>query len=94
MADLFLALIHHPVLDKNGQIVTTEAIVTGSNCYGYSGIHTDFEVAIDLIASGKVAPAKIVTHRFPFSESAQAFAIAADKSSGAVKVHLVNEGSE
>jgi hypothetical protein len=23
MADLFLALLHHPVLDKNGQIVTT-----------------------------------------------------------------------
>jgi hypothetical protein len=23
MADLFLALIHHPVLDKNGQVVTT-----------------------------------------------------------------------
>src|SRR5262245_53248719 len=23
MADLFLALIHHPVVDKNGQIVTT-----------------------------------------------------------------------
>jgi hypothetical protein len=23
MSDLYLALLHHPVLDKNGQIVTT-----------------------------------------------------------------------
>ena len=45
-----------------------------------------------LIASGKVDPTKIVTHRFPFAEITEAFAIAGDKGSGAVKVHVVNVG--
>jgi 2-desacetyl-2-hydroxyethyl bacteriochlorophyllide A dehydrogenase len=81
---------YKPLEVNLGRIVSTETIVTGSNCYGYSGLQTDFEAAIDLITSGKVAPTKIVTHRFPFEEVTQAFAAAADKESGAVKVHLIN----
>jgi threonine dehydrogenase-like Zn-dependent dehydrogenase len=53
-------------------------------------MQTDFQAAIDLIASGKIEPTKIVTHRFPFEEIAHAFTIAADKESGAIKVHLIN----
>lgn len=71
-----------------GRIVSTEAIITGSNCYGYSGMQTDFQAAIDLIASRKVAATKIVTHRYPLDEIAEAFAVAADKGSGAIKVHV------
>lgn len=70
------------------RIVWSEAIVTGSNCYGYSGLKTDFQAAIDLIASGKVAATQIVTHRFPFDQIAEAFTVAADKELGAVKVHV------
>jgi 2-desacetyl-2-hydroxyethyl bacteriochlorophyllide A dehydrogenase len=69
-------------------VVWSEAVVTGSNCYGYSGMETDFQAAIDLIASRKVDVSKIVTHRFPFSEITEAFAVAADKRSGAIKVHV------
>jgi 2-desacetyl-2-hydroxyethyl bacteriochlorophyllide A dehydrogenase len=72
------------------EIVSSEAIVTGSNCYGYSGLVTDFQAAIDLIATRKVTPTQIVTHRFPLDEITQAFAIAADKESGAIKVHVLN----
>lgn len=73
------------------KIVWPEVWVTGSNCYGYSGLHTDFQAAIDLIATGKVDVTKIVTHRLPLTEITKAFTIAADKSSGAVKVHLQNQ---
>lgn len=68
--------------------VWSEAIITGSNCYAFSGMETDFQAAIDLLASGRVEASRIVSHRLPFSEVAGAFAIAADKGSGSVKVHL------
>lgn len=69
-------------------VVWSEALVTGSNCYGYSGMTTDFQAAIDLVVAGKVPVTKLVTHRFPLAEIEDAFAIAADKSSGSIKVHV------
>jgi hypothetical protein len=46
MADLFLVLLHHPVLDKNGQIVTTALtnmdihdIARSARTYGVRGFH-------------------------------------------------------
>ena len=73
------------------KIVWSEAVVTGSNCYAYSGREKDFDAAIELIASGKVDATKIVSHRLPLDEVVEAFRIAADKSSGSVKVHVVQE---
>ncbi|MCX6048658.1 MAG: alcohol dehydrogenase catalytic domain-containing protein [Chloroflexi bacterium] len=70
------------------KIVWSEAIVTGSNCYGYSGLHTDFQAAIDLIAERKVDATKLVTHRFSLDQIAEAFAVSADKHLGAIKVHV------
>jgi 2-desacetyl-2-hydroxyethyl bacteriochlorophyllide A dehydrogenase len=87
---VLVAGYYKPLEVNLDHIVSSEAIVTGSNCYGYSGMQTDFQAAIDLIASGKVAATKIVTHRFGLDEITQAFAVAADKGSGAVKVHLLN----
>ena len=76
-----------------GRIVWSEAIITGSNCYGYSGMQTDFQAAIDLITAGRLPLTKLVTHRYPLDDIEEAFRIAADKSSGAVKVHVVQEAS-
>lgn len=73
------------------KIVWSEAIVTGSNCYAYSGREKDFDAAIELIASGRVDPTKIVTHRYGLGEIVEAFRVAADKRSGSVKVHVVQE---
>jgi threonine dehydrogenase-like Zn-dependent dehydrogenase len=70
-------------------LVWSEVNVIGANCYGYSGMTTDFQAAIDLISSCRVASTKLVTHRFPFDEIEQAFKVAADKRSGAVKVHVL-----
>ncbi len=85
---VLLAGYHKSLEIELGQIVWSEAIITGSNCYGYSGMKTDFETSIDLIASGKVDVTKLVTHRFPFSEISEAFEVAADKTSGCIKVHV------
>jgi len=70
------------------RIVWSEVVVTGSNCYGYSGMETDFQASIDLVESGKVDATKLVTHRLPLAEIAEAFQISADKRSGAIKVHV------
>lgn len=71
------------------KIVWSEVIVTGSNCYGYSGREKDFDAAIEIIASGRVDPTKIVTHRYGLDEIVDAFQAAADKKSGSIKVHVV-----
>jgi L-iditol 2-dehydrogenase len=86
---VLVAGYYKPLEVSLGRIVWSEAIITGSNCYGYSGMQTDFQTAIDLIASGKVNATRIVTHRFGLDEITKAFAVAADKGSGAVKVHVI-----
>jgi len=64
MADLFLVLLHHPVLDKNGQIVTTALtnmdihdIARTARTYGVRG----FYVATPVKAL-RVLAAKIMEH--------------------------------
>jgi 2-desacetyl-2-hydroxyethyl bacteriochlorophyllide A dehydrogenase len=85
---VLVAGYHEALAVDLARLVWSEITVTGSNCYGFSGLQTDFQAAIDLIARRKVAITPIVTHRFPLEQVAQAFAVAADKSSGAVKVHM------
>lgn len=85
---VLVAGYHKPLEVDLTRLVWWEPIVTGSNCYGLSGLRADFDVAIKLIARGKVDLTKIVTHHFPFGEVTEAFRVAADKSTGSVKVHL------
>lgn len=80
---------HQPLEVNLAPIMGKEPMVTGSNCYAYSDMVTDFDAAIDLIASGRVDARRIVTHRYPLSEIAEAFRISADKESGVVKAHVV-----
>ena len=85
---VLVAGYYKPLEVNLSRVVWSEAIITGSNCYGYTGMDTDFEAAINLITSGKVDATKLVTHRFPLTDVAEAFKIAADKRFGAIKVHL------
>jgi 2-desacetyl-2-hydroxyethyl bacteriochlorophyllide A dehydrogenase len=85
---VLVAGYYKPLEVNLSRIVWGEPSITGSNCYGYSGMETDFQAAIDLIASGKIDPTQIVTHHFPLDQITKAFAVAADKGSGAVKVHV------
>ena len=79
---------HKPLEVNLGRIVGGEINVTGSNCYGYSGMKTDFAWAIELISSGRVPAGKLITHRFPLADIGTAFETAADKTTGSVKVQV------
>ena len=87
-AVVLVAGYYKPLEVNLSTIVWSEAFITGSNCYGYSGMETDFEAAIELISSGKVDAKKLVTHRYPLEEIEEAFRVSADKTSGAIKVHV------
>jgi threonine dehydrogenase-like Zn-dependent dehydrogenase len=69
-------------------IVSKELQVLGSACYSYSGLKKDFDTVIELVATKKVDVFPLITHRFPLNEIGEAFKIAADKTSGSIKVLL------
>jgi len=85
---VLVAGYHKPLEVDLSRLVWAEPVVTGSNCYGYSGLQKDFDVAIALIAERKVDLSPIVTHHFSLGDIAEAFRVSADKQLGAVKVHL------
>ena len=58
--------------------------------YGLWNGVPEFQIALDLMARGRVRPAPLITHRFPLERIADGFAAANDKAeSGAVKVVVV-----
>ena len=57
-------------------------------CYGIMDGWHDFEMAIDLMASGALDLKQMVTHTFPLSQMQQALDTAYDKSTGSIKVQL------
>lgn len=59
-----------------------------SQCYGIVNGHHDYDVAIDLLASGRVPLGQVVTHVEPLSEIQKAFETAYDKSTGSIKVQV------
>jgi threonine dehydrogenase-like Zn-dependent dehydrogenase len=69
--------------------VMRELWATFPICYGVVDGRHDFEVAIDLVASGRAPVERLVTHRFPLAEAPAAFQVAADKASQSIKVHLL-----
>jgi 2-desacetyl-2-hydroxyethyl bacteriochlorophyllide A dehydrogenase len=65
-----------------------EQSIIFSSCYSILDGHHDYEIAIDLMASGKVQLQQMVTHQFPLEQIQQAFETAYDKSTGSIKVQL------
>lgn len=57
--------------------------------YSHDETHDDFAKAATLLASNPQIADLIVTHKFTLDEAAEAFRVAADRSAGAIKVHLV-----
>jgi threonine dehydrogenase-like Zn-dependent dehydrogenase len=66
-----------------------ELKVVFPECYSTMDGRNDYDVAIELIATGRAPVEKMVTHRFPLEDAPEAFRVAADKSTGSVKVHFV-----
>jgi L-iditol 2-dehydrogenase len=56
----------------------------------YSTSHVETRKALELISSGKIKAKELITHRFPLSQTAEAFKIAA-YSKECLKVIVANE---
>ena len=65
-----------------------EVDILQSNCYGTVDGRHDYEVAIDILASGEYPYREIVTHTVSLEDIQQGFDTAFDKSSGVIKVHV------
>ena len=69
------------------RLMMREIRLIGSMCYGSAGGVADFEVALDILQHrGNLLRAEMITHRFELAEAATAFATAADKATGSIKV--------
>lgn len=78
-------------LDLN-PLLGKEAELTGSNTYCETRGKRDVQRAIDWLRAGVVDPTPMITHRFALPDVAEAFRVAADKSTGSVKVMLLPNG--
>ncbi len=56
-----------------------EVHILSSNSYSTTGMKRDYEIAVDLLESGKVRHDFVVTHRYPLSEWRDAITTAFDK---------------
>ena len=56
--------------------------------YGRVGPSRDFDVAASILAQRPDLPDAVITHRFPLDAAREAFAVASDRSAGAIKVVL------
>lgn len=64
-----------------------ELTITWSNSYSWWNGASEYEIALGLLASGRVRAEPLITHHYPLAEISQAFAAANDKrGSGAIKV--------
>lgn len=69
-------------------LVLKEAAVVGGITYCRPGLHSDFDVALAILAERGEAARALITHRFPLAEAAGAFAAAADKHTNSLKVQV------
>jgi len=83
-----LGLFTQPAQMNALGLMLKEVKIAGGITYCRPGLHSDFETALAILAAHPDRARKIITHRFPLDQAAQAFATAADKSTGAVKVQV------
>lgn len=79
---------HRPLtLDWLEPLLKEQSIIF-SSCYSVIDGRHDFQVAIDLMASGRAQLRQMVTHKFALDDIQEAFATASDKSTGSIKVQI------
>ena len=84
-----LGLFTRPVTLAPLRFLMKEVRIASSMTYCRRRPRADFETALAMLASDPARFAPLVTHRVPLTEAARAFALAADKTSGAIKVAVV-----
>ena len=66
-----------------------ELSLAWSYCYHRAGERADFARALALLDAEREAAARIATHALPLDEAPSAYALAADKKTGVVKVSVL-----
>ena len=72
------------------RLVAKELTLKGSMVYNRADGRADFEITQDLLAREHARLESVVTHRIPLAEAPRAFALAADKTSGSIKVTVTD----
>jgi len=73
----------------NAQLLMfNEVRAVGTICYCRPGQDSDFEVAMRIIQADPDRARRVISHRFPLREAAEAFRTAADKSTASLKVQV------
>jgi threonine dehydrogenase-like Zn-dependent dehydrogenase len=67
-----------------------EITLAWSNCYDHPHEGADFAQAVHILEANAGALASLATHQVPLEDAQRAFALAADKRAGTVKVTLVH----
>jgi len=65
-----------------------ELTMVGCSCYDNASGGHEFARAAAVLAADSEIAAAVITHRFPLSDAPEAFRVAADRASGAIKVVL------
>ena len=69
-------------------LMLKEVRLVGGITYCRPGLNSDFDIALKILEAEPERARSIITHRYSLDEAAEAFAVAADKSNGSIKVHL------
>jgi 2-desacetyl-2-hydroxyethyl bacteriochlorophyllide A dehydrogenase len=85
---VILGGFHVPITLDWSQPLLNEQSIIFSQLYSVMNGRHDYEIAVELMASGRVELEQIVTHRFPLEEIQQAFEAAYKKSAGSIKVQI------
>jgi threonine dehydrogenase-like Zn-dependent dehydrogenase len=83
-----LGTFSEPRLVDLQRLMMKEASIVGSFCYGGGDREPEFASAARLTGRWRGELVSLTTHQLPLEQVADAFAIAGDKSSGAIKVTL------
>ncbi len=70
-----------------------EVHIFSANSYSFTGIRRDYQIALDLLASGQTTHDFMVTHRFPLTEYEKAINTAFDKKgTRCLRAMFIHEG--
>jgi threonine dehydrogenase-like Zn-dependent dehydrogenase len=83
-----LGVFWEPVM-MSREVVLREITIAPAVFYAHTHDEDDFTTAIKILANQPDIEDIMVTHRFALDDAVEAFRVAADRSSGAIKVHFV-----
>ena len=86
---LVIGVFHNPVELGLLSLLMGEKDLLFPNCYSIIDERHDFDVAIDILASGRLPLRDAVTHTFRLDQAQEALDTAYDKSTGSIKVQLM-----